>query len=332
MVNVNFFIDKVKISLEAHQTVGNGRYRRRLSDPKIADLYGTADAAIILYTLGELPTYGKEQQAWVEALQSFQDKTSGLFPGAGHHAIHGTAFAISTLELLDAKPLHPITELHHLKQREELISFMDSLNWQNQPWSESQKGAGIYASLVLSDSVNAEWEDWYFNWLWEQADPVTGLWRKGMIVEETTGVRGAPLFHHLAGSFHYLFNLDYRKKTIRYPEKLVDTCLALYEDNQLPFSSENFSFYELDWLYSFLSVMNQTEHRETECKAMVKTISQQFLQFIARMGELPDEEIYEDLHTLCGTVCALAIVQSVLPEEIECDRQLRKVLDRRPFI
>ncbi|MFX3639953.1 MAG: hypothetical protein ACE3L7_15060 [Candidatus Pristimantibacillus sp.] len=332
MVNISSFIRKIKLSLEAHQTGKVGSYRRRLSDPMAIDLYGTADAAIILYTLGELSEVGQEHQDWVDTLQGFQEETSGMFPGAGHHAIHGTAFVVSTLELLDAKPLYPITELQLLKQRDELISFMETLNWQDQPWSESQKGAGIYASLVLSDSVNAEWEEWYFNWLWEQADPETGLWRKDAIMGEAAIVKGAPLFHHLAGSFHYLFNMDYRKKRIRYPEKLVDTCLGLYGEGQLPLSTESFSFYELDWLYSFLSVMNQTEYREKECKAMVKDISEQFLQFVARMAAGPDEEVYEDLHTLCGTVCALAIVQSVIPEQIESDRQLKKVLDRRPFI
>ncbi|WP_438444211.1 hypothetical protein [Gorillibacterium sp. sgz5001074] len=332
MVNINPFIRKVKLSLEAHQTGQEGRYRRRLSDPMVQDLYGTADAVNILYTLGELPEAGQARTDWVESLQSFQEEASGLFPGAGHHAIHGTAFVVSALELLDARPLYPIKELLHLKQRDELFGFMDELDWKEQPWSESQKGAGIYAALVLSGSVNAEWEDWYFQWLWEQADPETGLWRKGAIKEDAAGMKGAPLFHHLAGSFHYLFNQDYRKRRIRYPEKLVDTCLSLYGEGQLPFSTESFSFYELDWLYSFVSVMNQTEHRAKESKAMVKEIGERFLRFIVRMAEGPDEEVYEDLHTLCGAVCALAIVQSVLPEQIESDRQLRKVLDRRPFI
>lgn len=331
MVNINAFIEKVKLSLLAHQVEGTSSYRRRLNDQS-ADLYGTADAAIIVYTLGELPASGQERQEWVDSLQGFQDNTSGLFHGEGHHPIHGTAFAISALELLQAKPLYPIAALQHLQQQNELANFMDGLNWHSEPWSESQKGSGIYAALVLSDSVSEQWEEWYFQWLWEQEDQHTGLWRNGAIIEKATGVRGAPLFHHLAGSFHYLFNIDYRKRKLRYPEKLVDTCLSLYHTGQLPLSTDRFSFYEIDWLYSFLSVMNQTEHRKSECIAVVQAISQQFLAFIARMGEASVEEAYDDLHTLCGAVCALALVQSVLPDQVECDRTLLKVLDRRPCI
>jgi len=265
VVNINSFIEKVKLALAAHQEDGSFRYSRKLNqiDP---DLYGTADAAIILYTL------------------------------------------------------------------DELVSFMNGLNWHTEPWSESQKGSGIYASLVLSDSVSEQWEEWYFNWLWEQEDPSTGLWKKGAIVDEESGARGAPLFHHLAGSFHYLFNVDYRKRRLRYPNKLVDTCLSLYQNGHLPLSTDRFSFYEIDWLYSFLSVINQTEHRKSECVSVVQAISEQFLSFIADMGEASVEEAYDDLHTLCGAVCALALVQSVLPNQVECDRKLLKVLDRRPFI
>ncbi|WP_042195754.1 hypothetical protein [Paenibacillus camerounensis] len=336
MINIEPFIQKVLRTIAAHRSGGHGGYRRMLTErPDVAELYGTADTAILLYTLGELPAVGSAERAGLaRTLQSFQQAEDGLFPGAGHHAIHSTAFAVSALELLDAKPLHPLKALHPLKERSGLTVFLDGLDWKHEPWGESTKGAGVYAALVLAEEADKEWEDWYFDWLWNEADPETGLWRQGAITGRGDGasVDGAPLFHHLAGSFHYLFNQNFRKRRLRYPEQLADTCLKLFQSGQIPLSAGDFSFVELDVLYLVVSVMGQTSHRAEEVRAMVQAIGGHLLEYIAVCAEGPADEVYEDLHTLCGSVCALAIVQSVLPEQVQADRTLNKVLDRRPFI
>lgn len=336
MINIEPFIQKVLRTIAAHRTGQPGGYRRMLADPPHeAELYGTADAAILLYTLGELPAPGSaEHGGLIRTLQGFQREEDGMFPGAGHHAIHSTAFAISALELLDAKPLHPLKALHPLKERTGLAAFLDGLDWKQQPWGESTKGAGVYAALVLAEEADKAWEDWYFDWLWNEADPETGLWRQGAVTGrgDSAADDGAPLFHHLAGSFHYLFNQDYRKRRLRYPEPLADTCLTLFQSGQIPLSKGAFSFVELDVLYLVVSVIEQTSHRAEELKEMVQAIGGHLLEFIAVCVEEQADEVYEDLHTLCGSVCALAIVQSVLPEQVQADRVLNKVLDRRPFI
>ncbi|ASA23476.1 hypothetical protein [Paenibacillus donghaensis] len=138
--------------------------------------------------------------------------------------------------------------------------------------------------------------------------------------------------YFIIGSFHYLFNHEYRKKNLRYPEQLADTCLALFDSGRISLSTNTFSFYELDVLYMVVSVMGQTSHRAEELMVMMHTIGKHILEFIKASSEGADENIYEDLHTLCGSVCALAIVQSVMPEQVYSDRLLQKVLDRRPFI
>ncbi len=179
MINMESFLAKVHTSLEAHRAVEEGGYRRWLLDAPQAELYGTSDAAIIQYTIGELPREQDGRQQLVERLQSFQDREDGLFTGAGHHPIHATAFAISAMELLDAKPLRPLEGLRGLRSHQELHRFLDGLDWRREPWLDSQKGAGIYAAMVLSGEADTAWEDWYFEWLWQEADPVSGLWRRG---------------------------------------------------------------------------------------------------------------------------------------------------------
>ncbi|AZN41671.1 hypothetical protein [Paenibacillus albus] len=327
MTNINPFIQKVIHSIEAHKADPPGGYRQKLSSPPAADLYGTADAIILLYTLGQLPTAGcHEYRALVNSLQSFQQSESGLFPGIGHHPVHGTAYALSALELLDSKPLYPLTALHPTKSRTGLEAWMEGLDWAHQPWGESHKGAGIYAAMVLAGEVDNEWEQWYFEWLHQETDPETGFWRKGAIQG------GAPLFHHLASSFHYLFNLSYRKQPMRYPNQWIDTCLTLQAGNQIPLVSGELSFVELDVLYTLLIAAEQTRHRETELRSMIRTICTHLLSNIETLSSGPEDELFEDLHPLCGTVCALALVQSAMPEQITSDRVLLKILDRRPFI
>ncbi|MGC5772439.1 hypothetical protein [Paenibacillus pabuli] len=329
-VNITPFIHRVIETIEAHSVKEQWGYTRDLVSNQTPDLYGTADAAIILYTLGELPKEKSACKQWVESLQSFQSSNDGLFHGIGHHPIHGTAFAISALQLFDAKPKYLLTALESLKDRNKLEAFLCGLDWQNQPWGDSQQGSGIFASMVLSGMVDEEWENWYFDWLWEHTDPATGLWKKGAIVDLNGHPIGAPLFHHVAGSFHYLFNLDYRKKKVRYPEQLINTCLDMFNSQQFPLSEQEFSFNELDWLYTFISAKEQTEHRAEEATAMISQVSEQFIQFVLRKST--EEGPYGDLHSLCGAVCALALVQSVLSERVISDRLLNKVLDRRPFI
>ncbi|SEN75217.1 hypothetical protein [Paenibacillus sp. OK076] len=104
----------------------------------------------------------------------------------------------------------------------------------------------------------------------------------------------------------------------------------MFISQQLPLSELEFTFNQLDWLYTFISAKEQTEHRGDEAAAMINQVSEQLIQFI--LCKSAEEEPYGDLHSLCGAVCALALVQSVLPEQVISDRILNKVLDRRPFI
>lgn len=330
MTNIQPFLNKIRRSVEAHRAGAPGGYRRKLSDSiEAADLYGTANAVILLYTIHELPEQGTdEHRAIVAALQQFQDPTSGLFIGIGHHPLHATAFAISALELLDSKPLYPLTHLHKLRESAALHDFLDNLDWVHQPWGESHKGAGLYAALVLAGEVDTAWEEAYFDWLHQETDPTTGLWRRGAMHAEAS----APLFHHLASSFHYLFNLKHRNRGMRYPEAWIDTCLKLHTADQIPLQEGSLSFVELDVLYTLICAAEQTDHRAAELQAMIDAICHHLLRSVESLSGDSADEVFEDIHELSGTTCALALVQSVRPEQVDSDRVLLKVLDRRPFI
>ena len=66
--------------------------------------YGCADAANILYMLGDMPRDMEVRKARIKALQEFQNPDTGLFWEGTHHTLHCTAHCTAALELFDALP------------------------------------------------------------------------------------------------------------------------------------------------------------------------------------------------------------------------------------
>src|SRR5262249_45649522 len=155
MIDLRPFIAQVASIVERHHLGAAGRYRRWLGRGGI-NPYGTADAANILYTIGQWPSPA-EHAAWIAELCAMQDGRSGLFAEETHHPFHTTAHCIAALELFDAKPLHPLVAMHPLRARDALAAFLDGLDWTWNPWGESHRAAGLYAALVLAGEVPPAW-------------------------------------------------------------------------------------------------------------------------------------------------------------------------------
>jgi len=75
----------------------------------------------------------------------------------------------------------------------------------------------------------------------------------------------------------------------------------------------------------------QTAHRFNEVKECLREFSKGYIEFLSGIDEKTDDG-FNDLHRLFGTVCALAELQQALPGELETEKPLKLVLDRRPFI
>ncbi len=259
--DVNHFINNVRKVIERHK-ISEGAYARWImedgTDRKMGlNEYGCADAVNILYTIGDIPKDVEKRQAMVRVLQDMQDPETGLFVEETHHPIHTTAHCVAALELLDAEPLYKITALEPYKTKEGLYKFLEELDWKGTPWQMSHRGAGIYAALNNAGEATPEWNHWYFEWLWNEADPVTGLWRKDCA---TSGDK--PAYEHMAGSFHYLFNHEHAKMPLRYPKKMIDSCLDMYYKNEMQAGfGQNVNFLEIDWVYCITRSVRQCTHR-----------------------------------------------------------------------
>lgn len=335
MYDIRPFIASVRAIVSTHRCGAPGAYRRwNWQDARAArDLslnpYGCADAANILYTIGEFPREPSERSCWINTLRSLQDAATGMWREATHHEIHTTAHCIAALELLDAGPLRPLTALEPLRNPAAMERFLDRLDWRNDPWSQSHRGAGLYAALVLSRAVDDAWEDRYFSWLWNETDPATGFPRTRCVAPVAAGGTHS-LFPHLAGTFHYLFCQEYARRPLRHPAAVIDTCLELRRAGAFPLGSA-VGFAEVDWVYCLNRASRQSTHRHDECRAALMSFAHDYIGFLAGLDG-PTHDGLNDLHMLFGAVCCLAELQAALPGMIRTSMPLKLVLDRRPFI
>ena len=329
-INLNGIIEKIHRVVEKHY-LGDGAYARylwqdeRCSRKMGINEYGCADALNILYSIGRFPC-GKSRLECLEALRSLQHEDTGLFVEETHHPIHTTAHCTAAIELFDEQPKYPQKEMLRYFTKDGIKGLLDSLLWEDNPWPQSHQGAGAYVVGVLTDNVDLEWQDYYFSLIYDATDPEYGMSRVG-----TLGGK-APLCHHLYGWFHYMFNMEYAKRPLKYPEKLIDTCIMLYDEKKL---GKNFGkwigFCEIDWVYALNRATRQSPHRFNEAKDRLRRFAHDFVAYLESVDFDTDDGV-NDLHMLFGTVCALAELYTALPGEIVSDKPMRLVLDRRPFI
>ena len=294
--------------------------------------YGCADAANILYIIGDFERDPEQRAAAVKALQVLQDPETGLFREPTHHNLHTTAHCVAALELFDAAPAHPLKALEKYMTKEGLYDLLENLDWKGQPWPQSHQGAGVFAAATVAGMADAQWQDWYFDWLWNEADPETGMWRKGCM-----GEGSAPLYHHMGGTFHYIFNHEAARRPLRYPEKLIDTMIELYKTGKIDHLEPEYGFghrvgfLEIDWVFTLTRASRQTPHRFYEVKEILRDFAEKYVAWLYSLDHAHHDG-FNDLHMLFGAVCCLAELQTALPGELRTTKPLKIVLDRRPFI
>lgn len=126
--------------------------------------------------------------------------------------------------------------------------------------------------------------------------------------------------------------MEYAKKPLKYPEKLIDTCIYLYDNDLLGETfGRQITFPEIDWVFALNRATRQSPHRFAEAKERLRDFAYKYVGWLESL-DYDTHDRANDLHMLFGTVCALAELQAALPGEIVSTKPLRLVLDRRPFI
>lgn len=329
-ISIQPFIDTIRAIVDRAE-IAPGTWRRytRLHGEdrdQSPNPYGCADALNLLSTINAMPRDPAIRSAAVRTLHGMQGE-DGMFREATHHEIHCTAHCLAALYLLDVGSARPLRALAPYATPEAIGPFLNQLDWSN-PWNQSHQGAGIYAALHLAGESTPAWEDAYFAWLWEHADPRTGWWRRDGVVP-LAGYQHS-IFPHLAGSFHYLFNHQHARRPLRYPDVWIDTCLTIGTTDPFPLG-DAVGFAEIDWVYALTRAQRQTSHRFAEVQAALRHFAGRYVPFLLSLDPATHPRL-NDLHALFGATCCLAELQVALPGLLRSDRPLHLVLDRRPFI
>ena len=331
-MQLDYLLDKIRATVRSHE-LGKGIYARYLwqnpdgTRKMGANEYGCADAANILYILGDMPRNLDVRQAFIRQLQQFQNPDTGLFWEGSHHTLHCTAHCIAALELFDAGPLYPLIGLEKYKHVGTLVDLLENLDWRYNAWSQAHQGAGIFAAMILTGNASSQWQDHYFHWLDTHTDPEYGMSKIGTIYPEEY-----PVCSHLNGWFHYLFNYSFAHRPFPCAEQLIDTVMDLYQNDNL---SNEFGirtgFREIDWVFTLNRATMDTGYRRGEAKKLIRDFAEKYIPAMEAIDSETDDR-WNDLHMLFGTACALAELQIALPGELASRFPLKQVLDRRPFI
>lgn len=79
-INIDCLVEEIKKCVAKHKLEKPGEYSRWLWGDRNLGVneYGCADAANIMYTVGNFPKNREEREGFVEAMQNMQEPDTGL--------------------------------------------------------------------------------------------------------------------------------------------------------------------------------------------------------------------------------------------------------------
>lgn len=320
MINIEPIIEKVRKSLDCHRTeTGYARYPEKGDNE-----YGIADALNIMFTIDDIPERS-EITLLTERLKDFQSPETGLFDEGTHHPYHCTAHCIAALELFQESPGYPVNALSEYRSASSAEDLLSSLEWATTNRS-GHIGAGVFSTLYLTKTITPEWENAFFERLVKYNDPETGISVKGAV---SAGLK--PLWSHMGDWFHFLFCFHAERRAFPNTERLIDSCIELYDKKLMPESfGRGQRFLDIDWAFTLNRASVQSGYRLGESRERLEAFAHEFTEYLESSDF--SEPQWRDLHLMFGAVCALSELQSALPGLLRSRRALRQVLDIRPFI
>jgi len=215
------------------------------------DLYSSCDVAQIRAIWGENfreSINETQRKEWINHINSFADKSDGsYFDRFNHSKLHANGMTIGALGVLGGKQKYPVKLYNDFNTVEKVIPWLEAINWENQ-WGASHKFWGGIHCFSMSKNSTDEWLNKVFEWLNKNIDEKTGWWRKGTVYTD----RHQPL----GGSVHILPVYEHKNKVFPYPERVIDSVLALQLPNKRwlnrnrPSDKAYMHYLELDALYA----------------------------------------------------------------------------------
>lgn len=309
-------------------------------DQERMSLYGLCDMVFNLTIPNEIENYinthdDLERKDWISNIQSYQSETTGwfkegIFNYGFHFKEHSTAFAVSALNLLGAKPKYPLKIRESLNSEGKVYHWLKKIpEWGLLFWPGSHRGGGIGATFATLGKENYPHEDffnWYFKWLDSKADPEVGFWRIGW----NHKIKRRLTIQELGGSIHYYWIYEFLDHPIPFPEKVIDSTLKL--QNKLGLWDNNVSYcIDLDAIFSLVRCCKLTNgYRKEDIEfAIIK-----YLDYT--IPSLNDKDFlfnrYDNTHRLTGCLEAIAEIYKYMPELFDLPKPWIETLDITPWI
>jgi hypothetical protein len=300
-------------------------------------LYGTADAACILYTLNHLDGL-KPTGAWLQAIERYQDHRSGYFVDDTPilATAHNTGFAIGAMHLFNpnlyngVSPLKPLSFAEPLRDTSQARRFFDALDWRSRCYEAGEIVTGLASTFYNVRGVVAQnWFDWLIGYVQDtKFDSDTGMVGVGKPEEGD--------LDQIGGTFHFDFLWATLDRTLPHPQARAKALMNLQQPNGLwddhnPWWLTFDSVYMLGRTLAALPNSQANRVREAISKA-IGALADRALDSAQRQHDFVDH--WMGVHMLTGATSAFAYAQRHLfgTDTLRTDHPLQLVLDHRPYI
>jgi hypothetical protein len=291
-----------------------GCYRGGLR--KRPDLYSSSDIAQIRAIMGEdlkRSLSETQRKEWIDHINSFVDRRPGPLQGSysdshGHSLLHANGMVMCAFGVLGGRQSLPVRLYEEFDTVAKVGPWLEKVDWRNQ-WGGSHVFWGGMIPFSFSRKCPAGWKDAAFAWLDANLDEKTGWWRRGVPHAD----RNQPL----GGSVHILPIYQHHGRKFPYPERVIDSVLALQLDNArwLKSNSEHvMSYLELDALYA-LDYMRSLapNYRRSD----IAGAAARYAQLVVRYYREKRDALFGlHPHIILAGVGTLGLLQRLAPETV----------------
>jgi hypothetical protein len=284
---------------------------------KRPDLYASCDVAQVRAIMGEdlrssLP--GRQRREWIDHINSFVDRrpdrpTDGsYFDTYGHSSLHANGMVICALGALGGRQAQMVRLYDDFSTGERAIAWLERVDWSHQ-WQASHLLWGGVIPFSFSRHCPPGWCDEVFTWLDRNLDPQTGWWRRG--------TPHADRHQPLGGSVHILPLYQHHGRPFPYPERVIDSVLALQLENGRWLDTKDvhvMSYLELDALYALEYMGSLAPHyRRTEIRDSVR----RYVRLVAQYYPARRAELYLlHPHSVLAAIGTFGLLGKLAPDEV----------------
>lgn len=269
------------------------------------NLYASLDTAIAFAVMGIDSSTLEDQRrlGWIDHINSYIDdyRYDGTYKDVipRHSPSHANGMVIGALGYLRGKQPLPVEFYKQFNTLEKIVKRLENIDWPCQWTSGFWGGPMMYST---SHSCTKEWIDTVIDWLNENLDPETGMWRKNTIPENK--------YQPLGGFVHIYPIYELHGKVFPYPDQVIDSVLALQNEHGFWFEGDSFSYLDMDALYAYAAMLRLSDYRKAEVRESVM----KYYTYLEHI--LEDQNAYAKIttHGLLCLASTYGLLYQLLPD------------------